>query len=206
MFFNVSHDIIEVVINLILVIGGAFNPPTFAHYEMIISLKTRYPLARVILLPVGNAYPKSELVSFKHRLAMLYVMCQSLDKVGISDLENMKTFQGTYHSLNALKKEYPNQDIYFVIGSDHLDQLDQWINYRQLLEAYPLIVLNRDGYMALEEAQKKYKDIPHRFIPIDFNEPISSSLIRKDIQKYKKYLHPDVYSYIISHKLYQKET
>lgn len=202
MFFGLSHDIIEVVMKLILVIGGAFNPPTLAHYEMMISLKTRYPLARVILLPVGNAYPKSELVSFKHRLAMLYVMCQTLENVGVSDLENMKTFQGTYHSLTQLKKEYPNQEMYFVIGSDHLETLDQWINYKQLLKEYPFIVLNRQGYMDLEHAEEKYKDIKHQFIPIDFNEPISSSMIRKDIQKYQKYVHQDVYRYISLHKLY----
>ncbi|MFU8793092.1 MAG: nicotinate (nicotinamide) nucleotide adenylyltransferase [Acholeplasmataceae bacterium] len=190
---------------MILVIGGAFNPPTLAHYEMIISLKTRYPLARVILLPVGNPYPKSELVPFKHRLAMLYVMCQSLENVGISDLENMKTFEGTYHSLNQLKKEYPQHDIYFVIGSDHLETLDQWIHYQKLLEDYPFIVLNRSGYMDLEHAETKYKDIKHHFIPIDFNEPISSSMIRKDVKKHQKHMHQDVYNYILTHKLYQKE-
>ena len=194
------------VIYVIIVIGGAFNPPTLAHYEMMQSLKARYPIARIILLPVGNYYPKPELIAFEHRFKMLELMVQSLNYVTVSDMENTDKFKGTYDSLNHIKADNQTQDIYFAIGSDHLDTIDQWINYKLLLSTYPFIVLNRKGYMDLNKAEEKYEHIDHQFIPVDFDEPISSTMIRQNINAHKQHLHKDVYQYIMTHKLYQKET
>jgi nicotinate-nucleotide adenylyltransferase len=202
--FVKHHDIIYSVMHMIIVFGGAFNPPTNAHFEIIETLQSKFSQAHIICLPVGNYYPKGELLPFVHRFNMLKRMCEDMQHVMVSDFENQKMYQGTLKSLEHFKKLY-DEDIYFVIGSDHLSSLNQWINYQELLEKFSCIVINRDGYLSLEDAEKNYAHVQHKFIYLEFQKAIASSQIRADIEAHKSYLHPKVYQYIKENQLYQKE-
>lgn len=185
-----------------IVYGGSFNPPTKAHLNIIKKLLDEFNDAKVILLPVGNDYKKTSLIDFKYRRDMLELMIKPLiDQVHISDLEQKKGFKGTYHALNDLSKTY--NDIHFVIGSDHLEKLKQWIEYKALLKTYPIIVMNRNHYMSKEHAEMLFKDEAHQFIFIEFDMDISSTMIRKHIDQHKKYLTEEVYTYIKKNSLYE---
>jgi len=193
------------VMQMIIVFGGSFNPPTKAHYNMIKTLQTRFAKARIILLPVGDHYPKEGLSDFNHRYDMTKLMTEKFEDVSISDLENQPNYQGTYHSLNQIKREENEEDIAFVIGSDHLIRLKYWINYQKLLEEYPLIVMYRKGHLSFSEAEKLYEKTKHKFIYIDFEYDTSSSLVRNDLMANKDQLDPEVLDYILKNKLYNKE-
>jgi nicotinate-nucleotide adenylyltransferase len=185
-----------------IVYGGSFNPPTKAHLNIIKKLLDEFKNAKVILLPVGNDYKKTSLIDFKYRVDMLQLMIEPLlAKVHISDLEQKKGFKGTYHALNDLSKTY--DDIHFVIGSDHLEKLKLWIEYKSLLKTYPIIVMNRNHYMTKEHAEMLFKDEDHRFIFIEFDMDISSTMIRRHIEIYKTYLTDEVYTYIKKNSLYE---
>ena len=184
-----------------IVYGGAFNPPTIAHLNIIRKLTDLFQDAKVIILPVGDQYQKDDLVLFHHRYEMLKKMTSSMKNVIISTLEQEHGFIGTVHSLKILSKTYAH--IHFVIGSDHLNQLKTWIDYQTLLKAYPLIVINRNHYMKIEQAEQLFKDIKHQFIFIDFNMEISSTKVRNQIHKNKHLLDGKVYQYIQKHQLYK---
>ena len=185
-----------------IVYGGSFNPPTKAHLNIIKKLLDEFKDAKVILLPVGNDYKKASLIDFKYRNEMLSLMIEPLkDKVDISYLEQQKGFKGTFHALNDLSRTY--DELYFVIGSDHLEQLKYWIEYKALLKTYPIIVMNRNHYMTKEHAENLFKDEEHKFIFIEFDMDISSTMIRNNIEKHKKYLTEEVYTYIKKNNLYE---
>ena len=54
-----------------IVFGGSFNPVTIAHEKIVNLILSKFPDAKVIILPVGNSYNKPKLVSFNDRMTML---------------------------------------------------------------------------------------------------------------------------------------
>ncbi|MCD4826292.1 MAG: nicotinate (nicotinamide) nucleotide adenylyltransferase [Acholeplasmataceae bacterium] len=185
-----------------IIYGGSFNPPTQAHLHIINKLIETFDLSKVIILPVGNDYQKSDLINFNHRYEMLSLMLKTYNsQVIISDLEHHNGYKGTLSALKTLSKTYDN--LHFVIGSDNLESLKTWINYEELLNTYTFIIMNRNHYMSQEKAEDMFKDIKHKFIFVDFDMEISSTKIRNDIDKNKEYLTQEVYQYIKDHKLYE---
>lgn len=185
-----------------IVYGGSFNPPTLAHLEIIDLLIERFKPENVIILPVGKKYVlKTNLASDLDRLNMLKLMLKD-KKVIISTLEMEDTkFKGTFYSLEELGKTY--SDLYFVLGADNLCNLKSWINYQGLMEKYNFIALSRDGLDCSNYIKNNYCEYLKHFITVEFNNPISSSMIRNSITKHKNMLDSDVYEYIVKNKLYE---
>lgn len=184
-----------------IVFGGSFNPPTKAHVHIVRHLLSQFPDAMVILVPVGDDYRKPELAPFFMRMKMLKLAFSRQQRVIVSPIESTRGYQGTLRTLDDLSAQY--NDLYFVIGSDNLSDLPQWINYQELLAKYPFIVMNRHGYMTQAEAELHYQHTKHRFIYIDFDDPSASTHVRKDIEAYKHLLHKKVYDYIKKHHIYE---
>jgi nicotinate-nucleotide adenylyltransferase len=187
-----------------IIYGGSFNPPTLAHLNIIKKLLDNFKESKLLLLPVGDDYQKKDLASFDDRYKMLKLLIKDLKKVEILDNESKRSYKGTLYSLNEIKKQY-NDDLYFVMGADQLIDFKSWIEYKKLLKEYPFIIMNRKNSLSVKETEELFKDYEHHFYYLEFDYNISSSKIRKDIEKNKKYLSDEIYRYIIENNLY-KET
>lgn len=186
---------------MVLVFGGSFNPPTKAHYEIIKQLQKSFKVEKVILVPVGDSYHwKEGLLPFKDRFLMLKLLISDLDGVELSDIENSDNFLGTYHTLKSLQKN--DEQLYFVVGTDHLAMIKEWKNYEALLKEFGFIVILRKNYQADFNILDVHQTPYYTFY---FESDISSSRIRNEITKYKNDLLPQIYDYIVRNKLYQGE-
>lgn len=184
-----------------IVYGGAFNPPTIAHEEIIKLLHYQFNPNRLVLVPSSDDYSKHELVNYTHRFNMLKIMCNNFSfPYEISKIEETNQFLGTINLLKHFEKE--DSDLWFVVGSDHLNILNTWIDYEELLKNYSFIIITRPNYKLnlyyLNKYQTKYK-----ILELDIN--VSSTEIRNDLKKLKDKLPNGVFSYIIKNKLYQSE-
>ena len=188
---------------MIIVFGGSFNPPTKAHVHMVKHLQTHFNPEKVIVVPVGDDYRKPELIPFQKRMDMLKLAFRDFSNVILSEIESSRGYEGTLRTLDDLSKDY--HDLHFVIGSDNLQELTTWIRYQELLSKYPFIVMNRKGYIQEIEANTMYKDTPHRFIFVDFDEVVASSMIRNNRSEMRHLIDPKVYQYILDHKLYEEK-
>lgn len=186
-----------------LVFGGSFNPPTIAHQNIIKKLLSTYKGARVLLLPVGDDYKKPELIPFSHRYLMLELLVKKINNATVLDIESRREYKGTLASLREINRMH--DDLYFVIGSDQLKDFKTWINYEELLESYPFIVMTREGSISKEEFEEMFKNVKHHFTYLEFNENISSSAIRKSLKKHSGHLTPEVYQYILKNHLYEEQ-
>lgn len=193
-WYNMKGDCMHIVF------GGSFNPPTKGHLHIMKHLLRHFKHAKLIVVPVGNDYKKNDLQPFIHRFNMLKLMVNDDSNIIISDLEANRAYQGTLQTLQDLSQTYDN--LYFVIGADNIIELPEWINYKELLASYPMIVIHREGYMTQDEAEKMYKDVKHHFIFIDFHDPSASSTVRKGVHQFKHHIHENVYEYIKKHHLY----
>lgn len=185
---------------MILVFGGAFNPPTKAHKTIYETLMSRYQPSLFIFLPVGSSYPKPELIDFKHRKAMLEIMTDHNESVLVSDIEQYPPFKGSVSALDHFKQLY-KEPVKFVLGLDNLLDLPNWIEYERLLKENQFIAIDRNG-SAHEKIVKHYPLYQDHFDVVSLNIHTASSLFRKDPIQYKDMIEPKVLDYINKHHLY----
>lgn len=172
----------------IAVFGGSFNPPTVAHINLAKQvLEEMNEIEKVIFVPVSTKYNKKGLASDEVRLNMLKNICNSQENLEVSDLELKSERQlYTIETLRIIEKQNPGKEIYFIIGTDNLKELETWYNPDELLKNFKIIVLDRgedntDGIIEKSEFLKKYKS---SFIKLKNIKKvnISSSYIREQLK------------------------
>lgn len=188
------------------IFGGCFNPPHKMHYNIASGLIKKGYLDRIVFVPTGNFYNKKDLITSSKRLDMINIMIKSDSNLSVSDYE-FGELTYTYQTLQYFKEIYPNDDIYFICGSDNLSELETWKNYEWILANFKLLVMNRNGD-DLEKIINKYSKYRENIIISDLDEEvISSTMIRSNIKDgintIDKYLDKDVYLYILDNNLYR---
>lgn len=187
---------------MLIVFGGAFNPPTVLHLHIVKKLLSTIEGSQVLILPVGDDYKKPLLIPFHYRIDMLNLLIKGLKNVSVSSLEGNAKFRGTLASLKELSKT--NKDISFAIGADNLRSMSTWIRYDELLENYPFIVMTRKNSFSEIEAEKMFENQKHHFTFIQFDESGSSTEVRENKASRKRLLTKRVYRYIVENHLYEE--
>ncbi len=176
---------------------GSFNPPTKAHLEICIKLKDKF--SSIIFIPVNTK--DKNLVSMYHRINMLKVYTNKYSFLKIDNImENYSYFD--YRILDLLNKKYKNINI--IIGSDILNNLDKFDNYKYLLEKYNYYVIERNNDVK-RIIKMKYYDYMDKFKIIGLNSDISSTKARdliKNNECTKDLLDEEIDFYIKKNHLY----
>lgn len=200
------------------VYGGTFNPPHMGHLNTAKRVKENLELDMVVFVPTAipphKHLPKGS-PSPEQRVEMLKVAIDSLgmsDYAAVDDLELRREGPSyTSDTLRELKRRYPTDELYFLMGSDMLRSLPEWHEPEVVCALAKLVVFRRtekDDYDKLytlaEEMEKEY----HARITLTNTGQIvetSSTKIRKLLGEgdYPKNLPPMVYGYILRHDLYE---
>ena len=164
------------------IFGGSFNPPHKMHKNIAIFLLQNNYIDKVIYVPTGNKYNKKDLIEAKYRLKMLEIMTRNDNRMNTSNYEIKNTLTYTYQTLDYFKSIYPNDEIYFICGSDNLKEITTWKNYKYILNNYKLLVIKRNNDN-LDEIIKNLDNKGIVIIKIN-SEDTSSSTIRKDLKEH----------------------
>ncbi len=190
------------------VFGGSFNPVHLMHKEIVTKLLDMGYVDKMIILPTGNYYNKSNLLKGQERIRMLELAFKDDKRVTISDYEFKNNLICTYRSLDYLQNKYKEDKLYFIMGADNLLYFDKWKKYEYMLDNYNFIIINRDlDFQTQLERFSKYKG---EIIVTDIvSKPMSSTYIREMIYnnkdfKYLDYLDEEVYKYIEEKGFYKK--
>lgn len=197
---------------VIAVFGGSFNPPINSHTLLAKQIIEKCDVVeKLIFVPVSTKYQKSKLVSDEHRYNMLKLICQNEDKLEVSDIELIQNKQlYTIETLDLLKEQYAQEyDLWFVMGTDNLKEIDNWNNPERLLKEYKIIVLEREedrreDLIKENKLLEKYKESLIKVEGID-KIFLSSTMIRDKIkngENVEQFIDKDVLEYIIENKLY----
>ena len=189
------------------IFGGSFNPSHNMHRDIALELINKNYLDKVIYTPVGNNYNKKDLIDFKHRYEMIKLMIEKYNNLLISDINNDDKYKYTYQILDYFKSIYKDDQIYFICGSDNLNEFDTWMKYEYILNNYKLLVINRNNDN-IENILNKYKKYENNIIIANIiPRMLSSTVIRNNInsEEIKNYLDAKVYKYIKDNKIYKGE-
>ena len=197
---------------VIAVFGGSFNPPINSHCLLAKQIIEKCSnVEKLIFVPVSTKYQKSKLASDEHRYNMLKLICENEDKLEVSNIELIQDKQlYTIETLDLLKKQFgESYEIYFVMGTDNLKEVDTWNSPERLLKEYKIIVLERENDKLEDVIQKnklleKYKKSLIKIEGID-KIFLSSTMIRDKIkngENVEEFINTDVLEYIKDNKLY----
>lgn len=198
----------------IVVLGGAFNPPTIAHFSLAQQIVNEIEdLDEVLFMPVNSNYKKAEMpTSNEHRFNMLEMICKDMNKVKVSRLElDYDRVLTTIETLRILREQNPDREIIFATGTDNLREFNTWNNYLDILKEFKLLVFER-GADSLEQVLEEFdylKEYRNSLIKLNnVKTNLSSTFVRNQIRNGKniRFLVPDeILDYIEKNNLYKGE-
>ena len=190
----------------VAIYGGAFNPITLAHVQVIHAVLDR-GFDQVWLMPTFKHRFNKTMESPEHRLKMCQIVASTNNRIRVFDYEiTHELSNGTYDFVNRLKKETElnkHNTFSLIIGSDNANIFDQWLNSELLKNTIPFVVVSRPGYDIIPNSW--YMNPPHTFIQTEIIQTSSTvvrEIIKRDIDASKKFLLEEVWEYILNNNLY----
>lgn len=194
--------------------GGTFNPIHLAHLYIAYEAKEQLNLDKVIFMPAGNPpHKKNTIINAKFRYEMVRKAIEGYEGFEINSYEIEKNgYSYTYETLQYLKKQEDNVEVFFIAGADSLMAIEKWSNTDLVLNNCTFVAFNRGEYNKSILEEQKYKlekKYDAKIVILNVTDiDISSSMIRERIANGKRvdfFLPEEVKKYISENKLYRRE-
>jgi len=147
------------------VFGGAFDPPHLAHVALVEAAIVQLQLDQVRVLPTGQAWHKPrQLSDAKHRLVMTRLAFAHVPQVVVDEREILRTGPSyTVDTLRELQAEYPQAQLYLLLGDDQRRSLPAW---HQIGEIGRIAIICAAGRDMAVRAWNDHSDAPGSPLPI----------------------------------------
>ena len=196
------------------VMGGTFNPIHIGHLLLAEWAMEAAGLDQILFMPAGCPYMKDNryVLDGDKRLQMTALAIEDHPAFAVSSMEvERKGYTYTCDTMEQLKKEHPEDTLYFIMGADCLYTIEKWRDPERIFRASHVIAAARNG-SSLAEMEQKCRELSHKFhgeiLLLQFPAmEISSTDIRERAAAGRsiRYLVPEnVREYIITNRLYQE--
>lgn len=198
------------------IMGGTFNPVHNGHLLLAENAREAFALDEILFIPSGNSYMKdtASILGGGIRACMIELALEGNPYFSLSRVDLYRegpTY--TCDTLAQLKRMYPDDQYYFIMGADNLLTMESWKNPGLILQSCTVIAAVRgNGTESRIESAARYlraryhaciNILPARYIDI------SSSEIRQRLKEHKsvRYMLPEnVLKYIDEKGLYREES
>ncbi len=195
------------------ILGGTFDPIHLGHLVIAEQAQLRLGLGRVIFIPAGEPWLKSDrhITPARHRVEMVRLAIAGRSHFELSTIEVERP--GPSYSVDTVAALHgqlgAGYSFFFLLGWDSLAELPRWKEPERLVRMCRLVAITRAGFsrpdlQAMEAlvpgvtGNVLWLDIP----PVD----ISSSEIRSRVARglpIRDLVPPEVADYIEEHQLYR---
>jgi nicotinate-nucleotide adenylyltransferase len=129
-------------------LGGTFDPVHMAHLAAATAARDELALDRVLLVVARDPWQKRGRVCAPAdaRFDMVVAAVEGIDRVAASRIELDRpgpTY--TVDTVETLRREAPDRDLFLVVGGDVAAGLDSWHRAGDLCETVTVAVVDRDG-------------------------------------------------------------
>ena len=160
--------------------GGTFNPPHIGHMQAASQALDLLRLDKLLLIPDRIAPHKvlpEGSASAQQRMQMVQMAASGISNAYVSDLELLREGPSyTYLTILELKQQYPQAQLFLIMGSDMFLSFHSWRNPQIIMEHATLAVLCRgdknekqalqEQKCALEATGAKVELIPNEITAI----------------------------------------
>lgn len=188
--------------------GGAFNPIHYGHIKVAKQSKAKLKLDRIVLVPSGLvAHKEIKGSSAADRFAMVNLAMLEFGFFNVSPYEiregrKHNRIVTTIETMTHMRSRFPKDELFFIVGVDEAESLDNWARPMELLELCNIAVVSRPGH-SFDKVNEEYIQ---KMIILEMNSlDISSSTIRRMVSEgypVEGLIPKDVYDYIMKTKLY----
>ncbi|GIM29220.1 putative nicotinate-nucleotide adenylyltransferase [Clostridium polyendosporum] len=172
------------------IFGGTFDPIHIGHLYIACEAQRELGLDELVFMPSGNPpHKQNKEITYGHiRYEMVSIAINEYPNFKVSDFEvNKKDLSYTFETLEYIKGQFDEAELYFITGADCLIDIDKWKNVNRILELSNFVVFSRPGYSKdklLKQKEKVESKYNKQIILLDLlHIEISSSLIRERIKK-----------------------
>jgi len=131
------------------IVGGTFDPVHYGHLVLAETARERLHLHRVMFIPAGVPPHKQrhEITDVEMRFRMIELAVAGNDFFCASRIEIDK--QGISYSvetLRSLKKNHPEAEFYFLVGSDAIPELKTWKRIKEIFSLAHFVIARRPNF------------------------------------------------------------
>ncbi len=161
------------------IFGGRFDPVHIGHLILAQDVIERTGLDKILFLLSYSPPHKDVSLSFENRHLLLQAALSSFERFEICTIEKDLALEKSYtvKILSALKKNYPDDELFFIMGEDQFERLNTWYMPEKLFELSKVIVLKRHEGKVTSPFSEKVMYVNKRIIEI------SSTEIRERIKR-----------------------
>lgn len=129
------------------IFGGAFNPVHNGHVRLAEEAVKQLKLKKLLIIPTFESPHKAtKLAPFDDRAEMCRRAFGHIAGAEVSDIE--RRLGGTSFTINTireLKRQFPDDQFFLLIGGDMLYSFDQWFKYEAILNEAKVCAVARGG-------------------------------------------------------------
>jgi len=131
--------------------GGTFDPIHTGHIIIAETVRSDFPLDRILFIPVGIPPHKenTQITPAQMRYRMVELAVNAYPYFAVSDCEiRKKGISYTIDTVRSLKSSdtWGKDDFYLIIGMDSLLELNTWKKPEALLREIDTILVGRPGF------------------------------------------------------------
>ena len=139
------------------ILGGTFDPIHHGHLIIAEYARTSLGLDKVIFIPSGIHPLKNNMNISRssERMTALKLAIENNFYFEASNIEIEKeNTTYTIDTVKDLKKIYKNHELYFIVGTDLLFEIEKWKDFKDLFKIIKFLLFKRPGYEDKEIEEK----------------------------------------------------
>ncbi len=194
--------------------GGTFNPPHKEHINIAKNVVSELDLDLLIVIPSFISPHKIgvEVANGLQRLEMLKLAFQGEEKIIVSDYELCKKdVSYTYLTVEHFKNLYKYDELYFIMGSDMLENFPTWKNPEIIAKNVNMVLVQRvfdniDTKKIVENFTTKYHKPVITTKYLGQNCSSTSIRIKANLDlDFSTETTEEIYNYIVENSVYKKD-
>lgn len=193
------------------ILGGTFDPVHVGHLHVASCARQSLSLDHVVLMPAGTPPHKTDtqIASARHRYRMLELATSGISGFRPEALDLAPDAPSyTSELLERFQAHHPAADLWFVVGSDSLQDFPTWHDPQRIIQLARLAVAPRPGWDIQEILVSTQLDglADHTDVISTLPVEISSSRIRTRVamgQSVEWLVVAPVLEYIVKQGLYR---
>lgn len=129
------------------ILGGTFDPIHNGHLLVAELAAKQLQLDKVLFVPTGDSWQKSKTSDSSARAEMvrLAISGNPLFELDLTDV-NRTGATYTVDTLRDIRKAHPNDELFFILGTDAFASIETWKDYEQLFSLAQFVLVTRPGF------------------------------------------------------------
>ena len=131
------------------ILGGSFNPAHVGHIHISNTALINLGLNEIwwLVAPQNRLKSSLEMENFDKRLSYARLLTKNISYIKVLDLEQKNQLYASYKTVNFLNQRTRKVKFIWLMGSDILDNFNDWLYPNFIAHNMYIAVISRPGYL-----------------------------------------------------------